>query len=59
MRKALVALPDEIWDIIDRDMQGKVGNGYSDIVRTIVLSWMSEKGYLDKGGIKHASTKEK
>ncbi len=52
MRKALVALPDEVWAIIDRDMQGKVGNGYSDIIRTIVLSWMSEKGYLDKGGIK-------
>ncbi len=58
MRKALVALPDEIWDIIDRDMQGKVGNGYSDIIRTVVLSWMSEKGYLDKGGIK-SRAKEK
>ena len=57
MRKALVALPDDLWTIIDRDMQGKVGNGYSDIIRTIVLSWMSEKGYLDKGGKGHAKEK--
>jgi metal-responsive CopG/Arc/MetJ family transcriptional regulator len=57
MRKALVALPDQVWDIIDRDIQGVLGNGYSDIIRTIVLAYLSEKGYMDKGGIKHAKKK--
>jgi hypothetical protein len=56
MKKAPVALPDEIWDIIDRDLNGKVGTGYSDVIRTIVLNWLGEKGYLDKGG-KHAKEK--
>ena len=54
MRKALVALPDQAWDIIDRDLNGKLGSGHSDIVRAIVLAYLSEKGYMDKGGRGHA-----
>ena len=52
MRKALVALPDDLWDIIERDLEGKMGTGYSDTIRSVLVAWMSEKGYLDKGGIK-------
>ena len=54
MRKALVALPDEVWAIIDHDLGDLMGKGYSDTIRTIVLSWLGEKGYLDKGGKNHA-----
>jgi hypothetical protein len=54
MRKALVALPDEIWDIIDRDLGDTMGRGYSDTIRGIVTAWLSEQGYLTKGGIKHS-----
>jgi hypothetical protein len=50
MKKALVALPDQAWDIIDRDFVGKLGSGHSDIVRAIVLAYLSEHGYMDKGG---------
>ncbi len=57
MRKALVALPDEVWDIIDRDLGDKMGRGYSDTIRSIILAWLSENGYLVKGGIKHAKEK--
>jgi hypothetical protein len=57
MRKALVALPDEVWDIIDRDLGDKMGRGYSDTIRSIVLAWLSENGYMAKGGIKHAKEK--
>ncbi len=56
MKKALVALPDEIWDIIDRDLEGKLGNGHSDTIRSIVLLWLGEQGYLKKGG-EHAEEK--
>ena len=48
--KALVALPDQAWDIIDRELKGKLGTGRSDTVRAIVLAYLSEKGYMDKGG---------
>ena len=50
MRKVLVALPKEIIDLIDKELIGKLGEGYSDTLRTIVMSWLSEKGYLTKGG---------
>ncbi len=50
MKKALVALPDEVWDIIDQDLKDKLGTGHSDIIRAIVVAYLSEKGYLDKGG---------
>jgi hypothetical protein len=57
MRKVLVALPDEIWDIIDNDLGDIMGRGYSDTIRSIVTAWLSEQGYLTKGGIKNAKKK--
>jgi len=56
VKKALVALPDEVWNIIDRELEGKLGTGYSDTIRNVVLNWLGEHGYLDKGG-KHAKEK--
>ena len=50
MRKVLVALPEEIVNLLDRELLGKLGEGYSDTLRTIIMSWLSEKGYLTKGG---------
>lgn len=50
MKKALVALPDQAWDIIDNELNGKLGTGHSDVIRAIVLTYLSEKGYFDKGG---------
>lgn len=58
MKKALVALPDQVWDIIDSELVGKLGEGHSDIIRAIVIAYLSEKGYLEKGG-KVASEKRK
>jgi hypothetical protein len=49
MKKILVALPNEILDLIDNELLGKLGEGYSDTLRTIILSWLSEKGYFTKG----------
>ena len=50
MRKILVALPEEIVKLLDRELLGKLGEGYSDTLRTIIMNWLSEKGYLNKGG---------
>jgi hypothetical protein len=49
-------LPDGVREIIDRELEGKLGTGYSHTIRNIVLSWLGEKGYFDKGG-KHAKEK--
>lgn len=50
MKKVLVALPIDIVNLIDKDLIGKLGEGYSDTLRTIIMNWLSEKGYLNKGG---------
>ena len=50
MRKVLVALPEETIELLDKELIGKLGEGYSDTLRTIIMSWLSEKGYLTKGG---------
>ncbi len=49
MRKILVSLPTDIVDLIDKDLIGKLGEGYSDTLRTIIMNWLSEKGYLNIG----------
>ena len=50
MKKILVALPEGVVEILEKEVVGKLGAGYSDTIRTIIMSWLSEQGYLAKGG---------
>lgn len=50
MKKILVALPDGIVEILERELIGKMGEGRSDTLRQIIMNWLSEQGYLAKGG---------
>ena len=50
MIKILVSLPEEIVNLLDGELKGRVGETRSVILRSIVTSWLSEKGYLSKGG---------
>ncbi|MCL4436511.1 MAG: ribbon-helix-helix protein, CopG family [Thaumarchaeota archaeon] len=45
MERALVSLPDNVMAIVD-SLKGTLGEGRSDIIRAIVISYLSEKGYL-------------
>ena len=45
MQRALVSIPDKVMNIIDK-LKGTMGEGRSDIIRAIVISYLSEKGYL-------------
>lgn len=47
MKKVLVSLPEGIFNLI-RELKGKLGESDSEVVRTMVISFLSEKGYLDK-----------
>jgi metal-responsive CopG/Arc/MetJ family transcriptional regulator len=49
MRKILVSIPEGIFKII-KDLKGKVGESDSEVVRNIVIAYLSEQGYLAKGG---------
>lgn len=50
MKKILVSLPEGVVEILDGQVIPKIGEGYSDTLRTIITSWLSEHGYLTKKG---------
>ena len=50
MKKILVSLPNGVVEILNKELVGKLGEGYSDTLRNIIINWLSEQGYLAKGG---------
>lgn len=46
MKRAIVMLPEGVWKVIDREFKGKLGNKKSEIIRNIVIAYLSEKGLL-------------
>ncbi len=53
MRKILIALPDGVIDIVDKELIGNLGATRSDTLRMIIMNWLGEQGYLAKEGKKH------
>lgn len=49
MKRILLSLPDEIKKTID-NLKGVFGESDSEVVRAIVIAFLSEKGYLPKKG---------
>jgi len=47
MKKVLVSLPEGIYKIVE-ELKGKIGESDSEVIRTIVVSYLGEKGYLSK-----------
>jgi len=45
--KLLVSFTPEQRELID-SLEGLMGNSKAEVVRVIVMSWLSEKGYLEK-----------
>jgi metal-responsive CopG/Arc/MetJ family transcriptional regulator len=48
MRRVLVSLPSGIWKIIKSDLKGKMGESDSEVVRNVVIAYLSERGYFNK-----------
>ena len=46
MKRILVSIPDGTWKIIEKDLIGKIGEKESEVIRNIVMAYLSEKGYL-------------
>jgi metal-responsive CopG/Arc/MetJ family transcriptional regulator len=46
-KRILVSLPKETWEIIEKKLVG-MGDKDSEIVRNIVIAYLSEKGLLLK-----------
>jgi metal-responsive CopG/Arc/MetJ family transcriptional regulator len=47
MKKVMVSLPEGIYNLI-HELKGKLGESDSEVIRTMVISFLSEKGYLEK-----------
>ena len=47
MKKILVSLPEGIHRLV-RELKGKLGESDSEVIRTMVISFLSDKGYLAK-----------
>ena len=58
MKKILVSLPDGVVEILDKEVIGKLGEGYSDSLRQIIMNWLSEQGYLAKNGKQNPSEQD-
>lgn len=58
MRRALVSLPDGVWSIIDNEVKGQLGDGDSEVIRNVVIAYLTEKGYLLKGRPKETTNNE-
>ena len=48
MKRILVSLPDGIFKVV-KGLKGKLGESDSEVVRDIVIAYLSEQGYLAKG----------
>lgn len=46
MRRILVSIPEGSWKIIEKKLKGKIGEKDSEVIRNIVLAYLSEKNYL-------------
>jgi len=46
MKRVLVSIPDGAWEIIEKELKGKIGEKDSEIIRNIVLAYLSEKGVI-------------
>jgi hypothetical protein len=44
--RAFVSLPDGIWKIIDEELKGTIGGADSEIIRNIVVGFLTDNGYL-------------
>jgi len=47
MKRVLVSLPEGIFSIL-KELKGKLGESDSEIVRSIVIAYLSEQGYMTK-----------
>ena len=50
-----VTLPDGVWDVIDNQLKGKIGNRDSEVIQNIVIAYLMERDYLMKPKEKSAS----
>ena len=50
MKRVLVSLPKGIFNLI-QELKGEIGESNSEVIRNIVIAYLSEQGYFSKMGV--------
>jgi hypothetical protein len=58
LRKILVSLPKGVYTVI-QDLKGDLGESDSEVVRNIVVAYLSEQGYFSKMSIRGVANRGK
>ena len=45
MKRVMVNFTDEQWEVIEK-LRGVMGNSDSELVKSIVVAWLSEKSFI-------------
>ena len=45
MKRVMVNFTDEQWKIIEK-LRGKIGKSDSELIKNIVIAWLSEKSFI-------------
>lgn len=58
MKRILVSLPEGVFELI-RGLKGELGESDSEVVRNIVISYLSEQGFFSKMSIRGTPSLER
>jgi metal-responsive CopG/Arc/MetJ family transcriptional regulator len=58
MKRVLVSLPNGVFDVV-RDLLGELGESDSEVVRNIVVAYLSEQGYFSKIAMRGMASQRK
>lgn len=45
-KRIFVSLPDGVWEILKNDFRNRMGDSESEIIRNIVIAYLSHRGYF-------------
>jgi metal-responsive CopG/Arc/MetJ family transcriptional regulator len=58
MKRILVSLPDGVFGVI-RDLKGELGESDSEVVRNIVIAYLSEQGFFSQTSIRGIASRNR
>ena len=58
MKKILVSLPDGVFHMV-KGLKGELGDSDSEVMRNIVIAYLSEQGFFSKMSIRGIASEDK
>lgn len=58
MKTILVSFPEGVFNIV-RDLKGEMGESNSEVVRNIVISYLSEQGFFSQTSVRGIASRNR